>query len=686
MEAFWTLFCNATDCSGDNAGSGCGSITNPYSCINQILVVSIDALLFFVFLVFLICKSCRFKKSVALSRRSANFSPLRIATVSFNGLLSLGYFGFGIWIIYEQVKTDRTVVPLHDWLEVFFQGLGWLLLSLTVSIKKLYLSSVGFTRFYTISGSLFAGFLFISCVWEVTVKKLVSLGVILDVLSLPGAILMLLCAFERQDSADSNGALYEPLQGNEPGETVEEKDEVTPFAYAGLLSKMTFWWLNPLMKKGKQKILQENDIPLLRKEERAETCYARFTERIYKYKKEGSSDASSILWAIFYVERKGILASGIFALLKVLALATGPLFLSAFIKLVQGEQAFEYEGYALTAGLFLAKCLESFSERQWYFQTQLIGLRIRSFLSAAICGKQLKISNATTMTHSPGEIVTLVTSDAYRIGEFPYWFHQIWSTSLQTLLALAIVYYAVGLATLAALLIIIATVVASSPLAKLQHKYQKKLMEAQGQRVKATAEALANMKVLKLYAWETHFKDVVEGLRGDESEWIRAVLTQKGYYLVLFWSSPILVPAVTFWVCYLLGISLNAGNVFTFLASLRIVQEPIRLIPDVAGAFIQAKVSFYRIVNFLEAPELQNKHTKQRKLEWGVDEAMVFVEATEISWDYNPSSVKANLKNVNLAVKPAEKVAICGEVGSGKSTLLSMILGEVPYVNGTVSP
>ena len=40
-------------------------------------------------------------------------------------------------------------------------------------------------------------------------------------------------------------------------------------------------------------------------------------------------------------------------------------------------------------------------------------------------------------------------------------------------------------------------------------------------------EALANMKVLKLYAWEKHFKDAIEGLRKEESEQILAVLTQK---------------------------------------------------------------------------------------------------------------------------------------------------------------
>ncbi|KAL3738263.1 hypothetical protein ACJRO7_019744 [Eucalyptus globulus] len=245
-----------------------------------------------------------------------------------------------------------------------------------------------------------------------------------------------------------NGAVYEPSLDK------EQNDNVTPFAKAGFFSKMSFWWLNSLMKLGKEKILQNEDIPRLRLEERAETCYSKFMEQLHKEKKT-TYDTYSILSAIFYGEWRGILMTGFFALTKVLALSTGPLFLRAFIAVADGEEAFEYEGYVLAGGLFLAKCLESLSERQWFFRARLIGLRIRSFLSAAICQKQLRLSSAAKMTHSPGQIVNYVTSDAYRIGEFPYWFHQIWSTSLQLCLALAIVYYAVGLATLAALTLLI---------------------------------------------------------------------------------------------------------------------------------------------------------------------------------------------------------------------------------------
>ncbi|KAI3422990.1 uncharacterized protein J3R85_011519 [Psidium guajava] len=472
-----------------------------------------------------------------------------------------------------------------------------------------------------------------------------------------------------------NGAVYEPLLDR------EQNHGVTPFATAGFLSKMSFWWLNPLMKLGKEKILQDDDIPRLRWEERAETCYLRFLEQLHKGKKKNSYGAYSILSAIFYCEWRGILVSGFFALIKVLTLSTGPLFLSAFIMVAEGEEAFEYEGYVLAGGLFLAKCLESLSERQWYFRARLIGLRIRSFLSAAICRKQLRLSSAGKMAHSPGQIIQYVTSDAYRIGEFPYWFHQIWSTSLQLCLALVIVYYAVGLATLAALTVLILTVAGTHPMAKLQLKYQRRLMEAQDKRLKAIAEALSNMKVLKLYAWDKHFKQVIEELRKDESEGIAAVLRQKGNCLVLYWSSPVLVPVFTFWACYFMGIPLTASNVFIFLASLRIVQQPIRLIPEVVGSFIEAKVSLSRIAEFLEATELEDKPTKQQS-DTEVLEMAVFLDSREISWDSGTS--KVTLRNINLSVRKEEKVAICGEVGSGKSTLLAAILGEVPFINGIV--
>ncbi|PSS32348.1 ABC transporter C family member 10 like [Actinidia chinensis var. chinensis] len=206
-------------------------------------------------------------------------------------------------------------------------------------------------------------------------------------------------------------------------------------------------------------------------------------------------------------------------------------------------------------------------------------------------------------------------------------------------------------------------------------------MMAQDERLKASSEALVNMKVLKLYAWETHFKNVIENLRKVEYKWLSEAQLRKAYNSFLLWSSPVLVSAATFGACYFLGVPLYASNVFTFVATLRLVQDPIRSIPDVIGVVIQAKVAFSRIVNFLEAPELENANIR-KKCNMEMESHNIFIRSANFSWEANPS--KPTLRNVNLEIRPGEKLAICGEVGSGKSTLLAAILGEVPNIQGTI--
>ncbi|KAK1564961.1 hypothetical protein Q3G72_015740 [Acer saccharum] len=545
-------------------------------------------------------------------------------------------------VICGEVGSDKSTflaAILGEVSNINGTGFTWFVLCFTVGLNKLHLSKDGTLKFcYVII--FYARFLCIPYLWQAMGHDHVD-----------------------TDLDNNIDGYYTLLQS----EGIRSSDNVTPFAEAGFFSTMSFWWLNPLVKKGKEKILENEDIPELRSADQAHTCYSIYMEQMNKWKQKGPSDSPSMLLVILFCQWKAILVSGLFAFIKVLALSSSPLFLIAFIKVASGKESFQYEAYALTGGLFLVKCLESLSGRQWYFRTRLIGLQVRSLLSAAIYQKQLQLSNAAKLNYSSGEIVSYATVDAYKIGEFPYWFHQIWATSLLLCFALVFVYYSVGLATVAALITILLIFLASSPLTKLQHKYQTKLMIAQDRRLKAITEALANMKVLKLYDWETHFKNIIKTLRKKEFKWIFRVLSQKGYYLVLFYSSPIVIPAVTFWTCYFLSIPLNASNVFTFLANLRIAQEQIRMIPEVAGIFIEAKVSFSRIVKFLEAPELENTNTKQIKSDSKMDWS-IWIMSSEFSWDACSSS-KATFRNIHLMVKPGEKEYVMGAL-FGKTVLL----------------
>ncbi|OEL33335.1 ABC transporter C family member 10 [Dichanthelium oligosanthes] len=650
------------------------------TCMNHILAIGIAALIAIIVVIQLLV---RIPRSRASARQLvACSSPLQLAGVVFNGCLGLVYLGLGSWMLWRNFSQDASVYLPHWCLVALSQGFSLILTSMAFSIRAQFLGAT-FVRVWSVLLTIFAAFICSSTVVNMVADKAVTMKGCLDVLVLPGALLLLVYGFwliKEDGIGGIESALYKPLNAETVDDTADSESHVTPFAKAGFFSVMTFWWLNPLMKMGCEKPLEEQDMPLLGASDRAYNQYLMFQEKLNKKKHSQPHGTPSVFWTIVSCHKSGIIVSGLFALLKVLSISSGPLLLKAFINVSLGKGSFKYEGYVLAVTMFVCKWCESLSQRQWYFQARRVGLQVRSFLSAAIYKKQQKLSNSAKMKHSSGEIMNYVTVDAYRIGEFPYWFHQTWTTSVQLCIALAILYNAVGLAMIASLAVIIITVLCNAPLAKLQHKFQSKLMEAQGVRLKAMSESLTHMKVLKLYAWENHFRKVIEGLREVECKWLSAYQLRRAYNSFLFWASPILVSAATFLACYLLNIPLDATSVFTFVATLRLVQDPIRQIPDVIGVVIQAKVAFTRIMKFLEAPELNNGQVR-KKYCVGTGYPIV-INSCSFSWDENPS--RPTLNNINLVVKAGEKVAICGEVGSGKSTLLAAVLGEVPKTEGRI--
>ncbi|GAB4834508.1 hypothetical protein Ancab_032765 [Ancistrocladus abbreviatus] len=604
-KSIWAVFCGISEHmqrAERIKGSGFLVIFNPNSCINHAFVIGVDTAMLFISVFILLCESSN--RSFSAFPESRPSSLLRILSAVLNCGLGLVYFGLGLWMVFKKLTTEKTILPLHGWLVNLFQGLMWLVLGLTACFRRQCASIVTTVKFYSIVASLFGGFLCSTSLWAAIVEKEASVDTILDMLVFPGAISLLISSllgqrYDATDLDDNHDAIYSPLQGDKAETTNWDDDDVTPFAKAGLLSKVTFWWLNPLLRKGKKKTLEEIDIPKLRRRDRAGTCYYEFKELLSRRKPKGSSHSPPVLSTLFLWQWKAISVAGVFALMKVLAMSAGPLNLMAFIE-------------------------------DW---------RVPLLVSS-------DMGNEPAVMSLPDHFILLRRCGSYCSCNRDYT-NSDWKFSI----------------------------------AKLQHKYQFRFMVAQDKMLQAITEALMNMKILKLYAWESHFKRVIEGLRGEEYRWIKAVQTQKAYYVVLFWSSPILVPVATFGACYFLGIPLDASKVFTFLATVRLIQEPVRQLPDVVGLFIDAWVALNRITRFLEAPEFQS----QGRAPIGNPEEgrySIYIRTTGISWD--TGYIRPTLRDINLTVKPGEKVAICGEVGAGKTTLLATILGEVPNIDGIV--
>jgi hypothetical protein len=466
----------------------------------------------------------------------------------------------------------------------------------------------------------------------------------------------------------------------------EEEDEepgclkVTPYSDAGLFSLATLSWLNSILSIGAKRPLELKDIPLVAPKDRAKANFKVLNSNWEKMKAENTSTQPSLAWTLLKSFWKEAAINAIFAGVTTLVSYVGPYMISYFVDYLSGIETYPHEGYVLAGIFFVAKLVETFTTRQWYLGVDILGMHVRSALTAMVYQKGLRLSSLARQSHTSGEIVNYMAIDVQRVGDYAWYLHDMWMLPLQIILALAILYKNVGIASIATLVATIISIIVTIPVARVQEDYQDKLMAAKDERMRKTSECLRNMRILKLQAWEDRYRIRLEEMRGVEYKWLRKALYSQAFITFMFWSSPIFVSAVTFATCILLGGKLTAGGVLSALATFRILQEPLRNFPDLVSTMAQTKVSVDRLSCFLLEEELQEDATIV--LPQGISNIAIEIKDSEFSWDL--SSARPTLSDINMKVEKGMRVAVCGTVGSGKSSFLSCILGEIPKLSGEV--
>lgn len=501
---------------------------------------------------------------------------------------------------------------------------------------------------------------------------------VLDILSWSASFLLLFCSIKLIVQRHLHKGNLEQHGLSQPFLTQKSTKNATP-AEVGLISRLTFSWLNPLLRVGYSKPLQLDDIPPLGLEDSSLFAYQKFIQVWNLQVSDKGKSSDSVSWALAKCYLADILITGFYAFLKTLANSVSPILLYAFVRYSYLEERNIKLGLVLVALLVMTKLAESLSQRHWFFESRRLGMRMRSALMAAIFEKMLKLSSHGRRRHSTGEVVNYIAVDAYRLGDFPAWFHMVWSLPLQLLFSVGILFWAVGLGALPGLVPLIILGILNVPFAKILQNYQSKFMPAQDERLRATSEALNNMKIIKLQSWEEHFRKMVESLRDAEFKWLSEIQNNKAWGSALYWICPTIVSAVIFAGTAAMGTApLDAGTIFTVLATLRVMSEPVRMLPEVLSIMIQVKVSLDRINVFLLEDEIKEEDVKRNQLQ--DSNLSLQVQSGTFGWE----SIHT-LKNLNLTVNRGEKIAVCGPVGSGKSSLLYAVLGEVTKLSGTVS-
>ncbi|PON64774.1 ATP-binding cassette containing protein [Parasponia andersonii] len=593
-------------------------------------------------------------------------------TVISNAIISVSYLGFGLYgywnkgvVIWRVVFSSMTwvlatLVAVHCKCRNFNGGKTWpwvLILWWVVS---------------TVLDLLCVSIYILSHLKSIELPYVLPRANLVDLSSLPLSISLCFNAFS---CVKSHSDLEHPLLEKEDENPSQDGDSA--FSNAGIWSKVTFQWLNPLFRAGRTQKLELPHIPSVSESEKAENASMLLEESLRKQKFEDPSLAKAILRAIW----KSLAINAVFAGLNTAASYTGPLLITHFVNYLlekRDDSSIRY-GLILAFIFFVAKTLESLTQRQWYFGAHQIGVRVRAALTVLIYKKSISIKYYGP---SNGRIINLINVDVERIGDCCWFIHGVWLLPLQVFLALVILYWNLGAApSAAALLATVMVMVCNTPLANMQENLHSKIMEAKDSRIKVTSETLKSMRVLKLHSWESTFLKKILELRKTERSWLKRYLYTCSAVAFLFWASPTLISVVTFGVCILLNTPLTAGKVLSALATFRILQEPIYNLPEFLSMVAQTKVSLDRIYEFI-------REDWKKLISYPTSKAtnvVIEIEKGEYTWETSEQiSKKPTIKIADkLKIMKGWKVAVCGSVGSGKSSLLCGMLSEIPKISGS---
>ncbi|KAK6124957.1 hypothetical protein DH2020_041302 [Rehmannia glutinosa] len=552
------------------------------------------------------------------------------------------------------------------WLVPFVRGLIWTTLSISVLVRGSKWIDVMKSAWWIV---------FFLTITALNIAELVKSHhiQILEVLPWLANLLLSICALKIL-----HGTVFRPTIDDSFLESLlveeSEKQSSSDLGQASFLSKLTFSWINPLLRLGNSKPLSVDDIPSLGSEDEALHAYTKFNDAWSLVEKEKGFNIStnSVFWAISRVYWKNMLLSGVYLSVRTIAVVATPLLLYAFVNFSNLEDKNPKNGVFLVGCLVVLKVVESFSYRHFYFYSRRIGMRMRTSLMVAVYQKQLKLSSLGKQNHSTGEITNYIAIDAYRMGDFPMWFNILWVSIVQIFLAIAVLSAVVGIGVLPGLLPLVICGLLNVPFAKLLQNYQTEFMSAQDKRLRALSEILNNMKIIKLQSWEEKFKGITESSRRSEFKWLTQTQFMKSYSTLLYWMSPTIVSSVIFFGCVVFkSATLDAGTVFTVLAALRSMAEPVRVLPDALTSLIQVKVSFDRINSFMLEDELKREDLIVLPPREDLGH-VVLIQGGCFSWDVEVD--RPTLRDIMLEARVGQKIAVCGPVGAGKSSLLYAIL------------
>ena len=264
------------------------------------------------------------------------------------------------------------------------------------------------------------------------------------------------------------------------------QDNVSPEDSYNIFGKITFYWMDSLMKLGYKKVLVMEDLWNLRDKDTSEVNSEKFDEA---WSVELASKRPSLLRATIKAYGLMFLSAAVYKLIQDILGFIQPQLLKMMMEfaknftLYKGESRLE-KGFLIAFSMLIAAILQTVFLHQYFHVCMMTGMRLKSAIITAIYRKALRLSNTSRQGSTVGEIVNLMSVDASRISELFTYLHIVWSGPFQIFLAVYFLYQTLGVSIFGGVGVMVLMIPVNAYLATKSRKLNKMQMQNKDGRTK----------------------------------------------------------------------------------------------------------------------------------------------------------------------------------------------------------